>query len=151
MRTAYITQVFSLARTNSDTVRNGTFCIFMTVDVSRWRGPVSPAGKISICECLGQVDSWKGIKRYYWMELTSIAGIRRRYVTCNLNGLSDDERQMTAMITHRLVHGEWVTVKSSLPATASRVLRKGWAWFWPPSTIQKISCRSKLKNKGLGW
>lgn len=62
---AYIAHVFSLARTNSDTVRNGTFCIFMTVDVSRCRGPVSPAGKISICGYLDQVDSSKSIKRYW--------------------------------------------------------------------------------------
>lgn len=45
---SYITHVFSLARMNSDTVKNGTFWTFMTVDVSRWRGPVSPAGSISI-------------------------------------------------------------------------------------------------------
>ena len=45
----YITQEFSLARRNSDMVRKGTFCIFTTVELSRWRGPVSPAGRISIC------------------------------------------------------------------------------------------------------
>jgi len=32
---AYMIQVFSLARMNSETVRKGTFCSFVTVDVSR--------------------------------------------------------------------------------------------------------------------
>ena len=69
MKTAYIAQVFSLARTNSDTVRKGTFCIFITVDVSRWRGPVSPAGNISICVYLGQVDSLGRVTKRYWSLL----------------------------------------------------------------------------------
>lgn len=45
---AYITQAFNLARINSEIVRKGIPCIFMTVDVSKCRGPASPAGRISI-------------------------------------------------------------------------------------------------------
>jgi hypothetical protein len=55
--TAYMIQVLSLLRMNSEIVKKGSPCIFITVVVSRCRGPVSPAGKISISEV---VCRWLG-------------------------------------------------------------------------------------------
>lgn len=70
----------SFARMNSDTVRKGTPWTCMTVAASRWRGPASPAGRISICG--GQyVGGRKQGGR------TSMAGITRRYETCSLCGV----------------------------------------------------------------
>jgi len=79
----YMTQVFSFARMNSDGVRKGTPCILVTVDVSRWRGPNSPAGCISICET-GRVSDETVAQQGSRKMRTSIAGIKRRYVTHNL-------------------------------------------------------------------
>lgn len=63
----------SFARMNSDTVRKGTPWTCMTVAASRWRGPASPAGRISICG--GQyVGGWVT----GWGGRTSMAGITRR-------------------------------------------------------------------------
>lgn len=45
----YIAHDFSLARIYSDSVRNGTPLMLVSVDESSLRGPSSPAGKISIC------------------------------------------------------------------------------------------------------
>lgn len=45
---AYIIQLLSLARMNSEKVRKGTLDTCMTVVLSRTLGPLSPAGRISI-------------------------------------------------------------------------------------------------------
>lgn len=44
----HLTQTFNLTLTNSVTDRNGTFRIAIMVEASRFRGPSSPAGTISI-------------------------------------------------------------------------------------------------------
>ena len=43
----YIIHAFNFARTNSETVRNGTLLTAATVSASRRRGPDSPAARIS--------------------------------------------------------------------------------------------------------
>lgn len=57
-------QLFSFARINSEIVTKGIPCIFITVELSRIRGPVSPAGKISIYkfEIPGQLLIYKGMR-----------------------------------------------------------------------------------------
>lgn len=54
---------------------------------------------------------------------------------------------MSEEMANLFVQGELVVVKSGLPATASRTLRKG--WFWPLSTIQKISLRALRTGAAL--
>lgn len=77
---AYIAQVFSLARMNSDTVKKGIPRITMVVAASSRRGPSSPADKISISYSRCQLNHPITCRHI----LTSMAGINRRYVACSL-------------------------------------------------------------------
>jgi hypothetical protein len=122
MATAYIAHIFTLARINSETVRNGIPCILMTVDVSKRRGPPSPAGRISISIGADQI-----------IQLTAVRGtyLDRRcqmrvgdMQTGQLPGQSSRARQCDRP-AHRSVQGECAMVRCSLPATASRTCRNG--------------------------
>lgn len=80
--------------------------------------------------------------------LTSIGGMKARYVTWRLgNEMSmwDTTEQWNA---NRFDHGEWVLDQSSSPEMASLMRLKGWGRFCPPSTTQNISCwwRPSLKE-----
>jgi hypothetical protein len=74
----HIIHAFSLARTNSDAVRNGTRLTAATVSASRRRGPDSPAARISIWTERETDDpggeggrqrersSWRRVSYLYW-------------------------------------------------------------------------------------
>ena len=150
----------SFARMNSDTVRKGTPWTCMTVAASRWRGPVSPAGRISIYGRVGV-----GLWLWLWERECELNERRRREgggthvdggdhaavgdvqavwweggVSGAGQGTRWRGRKEERKGAHRLVHGECVAVKLSSPARASRARRKACACGGPPSTMQKISC-----------
>jgi hypothetical protein len=74
----YIIQVFSLARRNSETFRKGIPWIFMTFVSSRCRGPVSPAGRISIWEPMRKMEGRQTdvSSHLYWWDESSIGDVK---------------------------------------------------------------------------
>ena len=131
-----IVQAFSFARTNSDSVKQGMPCNCMIVELSSRRGPCSPAGRISIFNSAVIKNIAKNMHKE---KLTSMAGMSRRYVACKLDRLGYQRDYVSRRLLYRLLHGECVVVKCSLPTMACLTRRKG--CVEPPSTIQNISWR----------
>ena len=83
---------------------------------------------------------------------TSIAGIRRRYVTCNLIELSDDEKEMIEVITPPvspwgMSHSEVFIAGDSISSSAKRVSLVLAAFDYTKYLLQ--DGKSKLKRLGL--
>lgn len=120
---SHLTQAFILARTNSVTLRKGTWCSCMTRDASRRRGPSSPAGNTS--NSIAGIGSW-----YLTYNLKNILLLRPRWKRITRN-------------KYLLLHPIRVAVRTSLPASAWRTRRKGCV-VPLPSTIQNNSYGGKL-------